>query len=50
MNMVATKTIVKFFKTSSTRQFLLPAQNDKKRYENSICTFTLKNRCFRFIG
>ena len=36
--MVATKTITKFFKTSSTRKFLLLSQNDEKGYENSICT------------
>ena len=44
MTMVPTKTITKFLKSSSTRQFLLLAQNDKKGYENSICTFPLKNR------
>ena len=30
MTMIATKTITKFFKIVSTRQFLLLAQNDKK--------------------
>ena len=30
MTMVATKTMANFFKTSSRRQFLFSAQNDKK--------------------
>ena len=38
MTMVTTETKTKFFKTSSARQFLLLAQNDKKGYENSIYT------------
>ena len=46
MAMVATKAIAKFFETSSTRQFLLLAQNDKKGYKNLIFTFLLKSRCF----
>ena len=46
MTMVATTTITKFLKTSSTIQFLLLLNNDKKGYENSIFTFPLKNRCF----
>ena len=56
MTMVATTTMTKNFQTSSTRQFLLLAQNDKKGFENSICTCSLKNRCFfitqstKFIG
>ena len=55
MTLVVTKTMImtgcnynygKNFQTSSTRQFLLLAQNYKKGYENSICTSSLKNRCF----
>ena len=42
--MVATKTKTKFFKTISTRQFLLLAQNDKKRIKKFNFAFPLKNR------
>ena len=49
MTMVATKTITKFFKTSSTKEFLLLAQNDKKGHENSNCTFPLKIDAFFII-
>ena len=44
MTMVAIKTITKIFK--HVQKFSLLAQNDKKGYENSICTSSLKNRCF----
>ena len=44
MTMAVTKTITNIFR--QVQQFLLFAQNDKKGYENSICTSSLKNRCF----
>ena len=52
--MVVTKTMIKtivaamtkIFQTSSTRKFLLLAQNNKKGHENSICTFFLRSRFF----
>ena len=46
MAMVETTTMNKYFQISSVRQFLLLAQNDKKVYENSMCTSSSKNRCF----
>ena len=47
--MVATETITKFFQTSSTRQFSLLAENNIKRYENSICTSSLKKYIFLLL-
>ena len=47
--MVATETIKKFFQTSSTRQFSLLAENNIKRYENSICTSSLKKYIYFFF-
>ena len=46
MTMIATTTMTKIFQVSSTRQFLSLAQNDKKGCKSSICTSSLKNRCF----
>ena len=39
MIMTIVAAMTKIFQTSSTRKFLLLAQNDKKGHENSICTF-----------
>ena len=50
MIMTIVATMTKNFQTSSTRQFLLLVQNDKKGYENSICTSSLKNRFFSLLS